>query len=81
MTIPAKVDAYFRAEERGDVEAVVAMCSDDVVVRNAANPPQHGKDGVRPTSPVSAIGRCAGTSMFSRWRSTTGPPTPTGRPP
>jgi SnoaL-like domain len=23
------------------------MCSEDVVVRNAANPPQHGKSGVR----------------------------------
>lgn len=47
MSIHDKVDAYFRAEERGDVETVVAMCSEDVVVRNAANPPQHGKDGAR----------------------------------
>lgn len=42
-----KIAQYFEAEERGDVESVVAMCSEDVVVHNAANPPQFGKEGAR----------------------------------
>jgi ketosteroid isomerase-like protein len=41
------VERYFTAEERGDVAAVVALCSEDVIVRNAAQPPQHGRQGVR----------------------------------
>jgi hypothetical protein len=47
MIKQALVDTYFAAEERGDVDAVVALCADDVVVRNAAQPPQRGLDGVR----------------------------------
>lgn len=47
MTRRCLVENYFSAEERGDVEAVVALCADDVIVRNAAQPPQHGHDGVR----------------------------------
>lgn len=38
---------YFSAEERGDVDAVATLCADDVIVRNAAQPPQHGVRGVR----------------------------------
>lgn len=41
------VSDYFAAEEQGDVEAVVALCSDDVVIRNAAQPPVYGKEGAR----------------------------------
>ena len=41
------VRAYFAAEECGDVDGVVALCADGVVVRNAAQPPQHGLQGVR----------------------------------
>ncbi len=47
MNARDKIASYFEAEERGDVEAIVALCSEDVVVRNAANPPQIGKDGAR----------------------------------
>jgi hypothetical protein len=47
MNCRDKIEAYFTAEESGDVEAIVAMCSKDVIVRNAANPLQHGKDGAR----------------------------------
>lgn len=38
---------YFRAEEAGEIEAVVDLCDENVVVRNAANPPQTGKEGAR----------------------------------
>ena len=41
------VETYFRAEEAGDSAAVVAICGTEVVVRNAANPPQYGHAGVR----------------------------------
>ena len=41
------IEEYFSAEERGDVEAVAAMCDEGVTIRNAAQPPQHGKDGAR----------------------------------
>lgn len=41
------VQAYFDAETRGDVDAVARLCAPDVVVRNAAQPPQHGLAGVR----------------------------------
>lgn len=41
------VNEYFDAEERGDVEAVVALCAENVIVRNAAQPPQRGKPGAR----------------------------------
>lgn len=41
------VEEYFLAEERGDVEAVVAMCDDQVIIRNAAQPSQSGKQGAR----------------------------------
>lgn len=47
MTKQQLVERYFDAEERGDVDAVVALCAADVVVRNAAQPPQRGLDGVR----------------------------------
>ena len=47
MIAHTKVSDYFRAEERGDIEAVVAMCADDIIVRNAANQPQHGREGAR----------------------------------
>jgi ketosteroid isomerase-like protein len=41
------IRSYFAAEEAGDVEAVVALCDPAVVVRNAAQPPVDGLDGVR----------------------------------
>ena len=47
MNSHSRIGAYFHAEERGDIEAVVALCAEDVIVRNAANPPQHGKEGAR----------------------------------
>jgi|CXWL01.1.fsa_nt_gi ketosteroid isomerase-like protein len=41
------VHRYFQAEEQGNIEAVVDLCSDSVIVRNAANSPQYGKQGAR----------------------------------
>jgi len=38
---------YFKAEEEGDVDVVVRMCDPRVVVRNAAQTPETGLDGVR----------------------------------
>jgi hypothetical protein len=38
---------YFRAETAGDVEAVARLCHEAVIVRNAAQPSQQGKQGVR----------------------------------
>jgi ketosteroid isomerase-like protein len=46
-TFRSIVEQYFDAEERGDVEGVVDLCDDGAIVRNAAQPPQHGKTGVR----------------------------------
>lgn len=47
MTKRELVECYFDAESRGDVDAVVALCAPDVIVRNAAQPSQHGLEGVR----------------------------------
>lgn len=41
------VKRYFELEEQGDVEGVVDLCSPTIVVVNAANPIQFGKEGVR----------------------------------
>lgn len=41
------IRAYFDAEEKGDVETIVGLCASDVVIRNAAQPPQFGLDGAR----------------------------------
>lgn len=41
------VNQYFAAEEAGDIETVVALCHPEVLIRNAANSPQHGKEGAR----------------------------------
>jgi hypothetical protein len=41
------VNDYFAAEESGDVEAVVALCAPDVVIRNAAQPAEYGREGAR----------------------------------
>ena len=38
---------YFAAEDAGDVECIVELCSQEVTVRNAAQPVQRGKEGVR----------------------------------
>lgn len=40
-----QVEAYFRAEEQGDVQRIVNLCSPEVVIRNAAQPPAIGKEG------------------------------------
>lgn len=41
------VRTYFALEEIGDVEGVVELCHPNVVVVNAANPTQFGREGVR----------------------------------
>ena len=52
-SVPDSVDLdrtvrdYFRAEEVGDVEAIVSMFDVNAVIRNAAQPPAFGKDGAR----------------------------------
>jgi ketosteroid isomerase-like protein len=47
MDMENVIRQYFRAEEDGDVDAVAGLCAAEVVVRNAAQPPQHGIRGVR----------------------------------
>ena len=47
VSLDRAVRDYFRAEEAGDVEAIVSMFDADAVIRNAAQPPVFGKEGAR----------------------------------
>jgi ketosteroid isomerase-like protein len=47
MNYRGLVREYFRAEQEGDIEAVVALCAPEVVIRNAAQPPTYGLEGAR----------------------------------
>jgi len=37
------VRGYFRAEQTGDVEPIIAACADDVIVREVRRSPARGK--------------------------------------
>ncbi|MGB0064868.1 MAG: nuclear transport factor 2 family protein [Terracidiphilus sp.] len=70
---------YFRAEEVGDVEAIVSMFDADAVIRNAAQPPVFGKEGARKfvsdfrdrtefrKFSIASIAR-QGSKIFASWR-------------
>lgn len=46
MTEIETVQAFFRALERSDVDAAIAMCSDDIVYQNVPFPADRGKAAV-----------------------------------
>ena len=46
MTEIETVQAFFRALERSDVDAVMALCSEDVVYQNVPFPADRGKQAV-----------------------------------
>ena len=79
VDLDSAVRDYFRAEEDGDVEAIVALFDSEAVIRNAAQPPVFGQEGARKFASdfrdrtefrkfsIAATAR-QGSKVFASWR-------------